>query len=73
MGEQSAMEVLMMLVGIPAFLLAACALYGLLELAERHGLEKVYAKRRGHAVRRKKPARRTAAPAPLSKPGRHAA
>ncbi len=67
MGEQSAMEVLMMLVGIPAFLLAACALYGLLELACR------VAKRRGHAVRRKKPARRTAAPAPLSKPGRHAA
>lgn len=68
MGEQSAIEVLMMLIGIPAFLLAACALYGLLELACR------VAKRRGHAaVRRKKPARRTAAPAPLSKPGKHAA
>lgn len=69
MGEQSAMEVLMMLIGIPVFLLAACALYGLLELVCR------IAKRQGRAAsaHKKKAAHRTAVPAPLSKPGRHAA
>ncbi|MFQ8600309.1 MAG: hypothetical protein ACLSAP_06810 [Oscillospiraceae bacterium] len=69
MGEQSAMEVLMMLIGIPAFLLAACALYGLLELVCRI----VKRRERAAAAHKKKAARRAAAPAPLSKPGRHAA